>query len=112
MAIDEHFQEYFAALDRAGNKDHCFLCRHTSADVKRFFGFDEDGSPLQAVEYGLEDVALEETDIMSYRGLRPICAVCQLNLDAIFLLGEHEVLRSLLAQMEEQRDHLWPRRDE
>lgn len=108
MAIDERFQEYFAALDRAGNVDHCWLCRRTSAEVKRFFGFDEDGVALQAEEYGLEDVALENADIMSYRGLRSVCAVCQLNLDAIFLLDEHDTLRQLMRQMENERDFLWP----
>ena len=45
---------------------------------------------------------------MSYRGLRPVCAVCQLNFDAIFALGEHEVLHRLLREMEERRDRLWP----
>jgi hypothetical protein len=110
MALDERFQEYFDGLDRAGNRDHCFLCRRTSAEVKRFFGFDEDGVPLQAAEYGIEDVALDTTDIMSYRGVRPVCAVCQLSLDAVFLLGEHEVLRDLLRQMERERDLLWPPR--
>ena len=110
MALDERFQEYFAGLDRAGNRDHCYLCRRTSADVKRFFGFDEDGVPLRAAEYGIEDVALETTDIMSYRGARPVCAVCQLNLDAVFALGEHAALRALLDQMEHDRDALWPPR--
>ena len=109
MAIDERFQEYFAGLDRAGNKDHCYICRRTPAEVKRFFGFEEDGVPLRAGEYGLEDVALDGADIMSYRGLRPVCAVCQLNLDAIFLLGEQDLLERLLGQMEGQREFLWPR---
>ena len=108
MSIVDHFQEYFAALDRAGNADHCYLCRRTSADVKQFFGFDEDGVPLRAHEYGLEDVVLEEAEIMSYRGLRPVCAVCQLNYDAIFLLREHAVLRGLVEQMETERERLWP----
>jgi len=110
MAVDERFQEYFAALDRSGDKDHCYLCRRTSAEVKRFFGFGEDGVPLEAQRHGLEDVVLSQTDIMSYRGQRPVCAVCQLNADAIFLLGEHEVLRTLLREMEEHREDLWPRR--
>jgi len=109
MAIDEHFQEYFEALDRSGNKDHCYLCRRTPAEVKRFFGFDEDGAPERAAEYGLEDVVLEEADIMSYRGIRPVCAVCQLNFDAIFMLREHDVVRSLLGTMEQKREFLWPR---
>lgn len=107
-SIADRFQEYFAALDRAGNRDHCWLCRRTPAEVKRFFGFDEDGVPIDAGEHGLEDVVLEEADIMSYRGLRPVCAVCQLNYDAIFALGEHEVLRELVHDMEEKREFLWP----
>lgn len=111
MPIDDRFQEYFGALDRSGNKDHCYLCRRTPAEVKHFFGFDEDGIPLKADEYGIEDVALEEADIMSYRGARPVCAVCQLNYDAIFLLGEHEVLREIVGSMEERREFLWPQRE-
>ncbi len=110
MPIDDRFQEYFAALDRAGNKDRCYLCRRTPAEVKRFFGFEEDGLPLRAVEFGIEDVALEEADIMSYRGPRPVCAVCQLNFDAIFALDEHATLAELIRQMEERREFLWPRR--
>ena len=108
--IDDLFQEYFAALERSGNKDHCFLCRRTPAEVKRFFGFDEDGVPLRADELGLEDVVLEEADIMSYRGLRPVCAVCQLNWDAISLLEEQGIVREIVRQMEEQREFLWPGR--
>jgi hypothetical protein len=110
MPIDDRFQEYFAALDRAGNRDHCYLCRRTSAEVKAFFGFREDGVPLHAAELGLEDVAFDETDIMSYRSIRPVCAVCQLNLDALFMLGEHQVLQLLLREMEHRREHLWPPR--
>jgi len=106
--IDDRFQEYFAALDRASGADHCYLCRRTSAEVKSFFGFQEDGTPLNAKEFGLEDVALANADIMSYRGVRPVCAVCQLNFDALFLLGEHAVLQELLGEMEDQREHLWP----
>ena len=110
MTVDDRFQEYFAALDRSGHEDHCFLCRRTAAEVKRFFGFGEDGVPLDAQRHGLEDVVLAETDIMSYRGLRPVCAVCQLNLDAIFLLEQHELLRQVLREMEERREDLWPPR--
>jgi hypothetical protein len=109
MCLDQRFNEYFAALDRAGQEDRCFLCRRSPAEVKLFFGFDEDGEPLSASEYGLEDVVLEELDIMSYRGARPVCAVCQLNFDAIFVLEQHATLRKLLDQMEHERDHLWPR---
>ena len=46
---------------------------------------------------------------MSYRGIRPVCAVCQLNVDTITALGEHEVLTRLLLEMERERDELWPR---
>lgn len=107
MSLDEHFQEYFAALDRSGNDDRCFVCRRSPADVKRFFGFDEDGVPLEASQYGLEDVVLDKLDIMSYRGTRPVCAVCQLNFDAIFMLGQHDVLHQVIRQMEQDRDFLW-----
>jgi len=109
--IDDRFHEYFSALERAGNHDRCYVCRRTPAEVKAFFGFDEDGVPLRAADYGIEDVVFEEADVMSYRGLRPVCAVCQLNFDALFLLGEQSVLRDVLAQMETERDHLWPRRE-
>ena len=46
MGMEQRFQEYFAALDRAGNKDRCYLCCRTPADVKRFLGFNEDGTPI------------------------------------------------------------------
>jgi hypothetical protein len=36
--------------------------------------------------------------------------VCQLNLDALSLLGEREVLFAVLRQMEDGREHLWPPR--
>jgi hypothetical protein len=109
--IDDHFNEYFAALERAGNHDRCYVCRRTPAEVKAFFGFEEDGVPLKAAEYGIEDVVFETSDVMSYRGLRPVCAVCQLNFDALFMLGEQDVLRQVLVEMESKRDHLWPRRE-
>ena len=108
MGLDKRFQEYFAALDRSGNEDRCYICRRTPADVKAFFGFDEDGVPFDADEFGIEDVVLDNLDIMSYRGLRPVCAVCQLNFDAIFMLGEHETLGHVLKEMEDKRDYLWP----
>ena len=108
MGLDERFHEYFRALDRAGGEDRCYLCRRTPAEVKLFFGFDEDGTPLEAEELGLEDVVLEKQDVMSYRGMRPVCAVCQLNHDAIFLLGEDEVLRRVMEEMVAKRDDLWP----
>jgi hypothetical protein len=110
MSLDKRFHEYFDALDRAGNQDRCFLCRRTPAEVKAFFGFGEDGTPFDAAVYGLEDVVLGELDIMSYRGARPICAVCQLNVDAILLAGEREVLERILHEAEEERDKLWPPR--
>lgn len=109
MSLDDRFQEYFSALDRAGQKDRCFLCRRTPAEVKLFFGFDEDGVPLKASEFGLEDVSLDATDIMSYRGERPVCAICQLSFDAVFALGERDVLERLIDEMEKNRDYLWPR---
>ena len=109
MAIEQRFQEYFAALDRAGNEDRCYVCRRTPAEVKRFFGFNEDGTPVEAAEYGLEDVVLApRVDVMSYRGLRPVCAVCQLNFDSIFLLGDHGTLRRVLDELEHGRERLWP----
>jgi hypothetical protein len=107
--LDEEFQRYFSALDRAGGEDRCFLCRRTPAEVKAFFGFDEDGVPKDAEQYGIEDVVLEETDIMSYRGHRPVCAVCQLNYETIFMAGEEESLARVLRQVKEERDRLWPR---
>lgn len=109
MALDEKFQEYFEALDRSGNEDRCYVCRRTPAAVKRFFGFDEDGIPIDADQYGIEDVVFEDTDIMSYRGSRPVCAVCQLNFDMIFALGDHATVRKVLDEMEHKREHLWPR---
>ena len=109
MAMEERFQEYFAALDRAGNKDRCYICCRTPAEVKQFFGFHEDGTPIDADAYGIEDVVLPPVqDVMSYRGSRPVCAVCQLNFDAIFLAGDRAVLERLLAEMEQRREQLWP----
>jgi len=108
VALEQEFQEYFAALDRVGNKDRCYLCCRTPAEVKRFFGFEEDGTPMDAAQYGIEDVVLAKLDVMSYRGARPVCAVCQLNHDSIFLLEEHGILNELRRQMEEERDRLWP----
>ncbi len=109
MSLDKRFQEYFAALDRSGNEDRCFLCRRAPAEVKTFFGFHEDGTPLDAEAFGLEDVVLEKPDIMSYRGTRPVCAVCQINLDAVFMADNgHATLRAVLREMEHERDRLWP----
>ena len=108
MTLDQRFQEYFTALDRVG-EDRCFLCRRSPAEVKGFFGFHEDGTPLDAERYGLEDVVLDRLDIMSYSGARPVCAVCQLNYDAIFMADDgHGVLRQILRQMEHEREMLWP----
>ncbi|QDU65633.1 hypothetical protein [Engelhardtia mirabilis] len=108
MSIDRHFHDYFAAVERAGGQDRCFLCRRTPADVKAFFGFHEDGTPIDADEYGLEDVVLDRLDVMSYRGERPVCAVCQLNLDAVELAGGRDILARVLRQMLDERDKLWP----
>ena len=106
--LDEEFQRYFSSLDRAGGKDRCYLCRRTPSEVKSFFGFDEDGVPHDAVEFGLEDVVLDNTDIMSYRGHRPVCAVCQLNFDGLFMLGEERDLLKVMREVREQREKLWP----
>jgi hypothetical protein len=108
MALDERFHEYFRALDRAGGEDRCYLCRRTPAEVKFFFGFDEDGTPIEAEEHGIEDVVLEKQDVMSYLGLRPVCAICQLNIDTISLLDEGEVLQRLVDEMTAKRNDLWP----
>ena len=107
--LEESFEQYFDAVERCGS-DRCFLCRRTAAEVKQFFGFGEDGVPRNAAAHGLEDVVLDGADIMSYRAERPVCAVCQLNYDAIFLLEEHDVLSRLLLRMERDRDSLWPPR--
>ena len=104
--IENEFQNYFDAVGRG--PDRCYLCRRTPAEVKHFFGFDEDGEPLDAAQHGIEDIVLEKMDIMSYRGERPVCAVCQLNMDAIELLDEVPVLRELSRQMREDRERLWP----
>ena len=108
MSLDRHFQDYFDALERAGGQDRCFLCRRSPADVKAFFGFHEDGTPIEQEAYGIEDVVLDRLDIMSYRGERPVCAICQLNLDSIELAGEAPILARLLRAMSERRDELWP----
>jgi hypothetical protein len=110
MTLDRQFQQYFAALDRAGNEDRCFLCRRTPAEVKAFFGFHEDGTPIDAQKYGIEDVVLDpRVDIMSYRGSRPVCSVCQLNLDSILLSSEdgRGLLRQVLHELENEREKLW-----
>lgn len=111
MGIDDRFAEYFDALDRAG-ADRCFVCRRTPAEVKRFLGFHEDGTPVDASRFGIEHVAAGELDVMSYRGARPVCAVCQLNMDAIFLSDEGPVLLRVLRELREERDRLWPEREE
>ncbi len=53
-------------------------------------------------------MSLTEVDIMSYRGRRPVCAVCQLNVDAIAALDEKDVLDHVLQEMTTRREHLWP----
>lgn len=113
MTLDRQFQQYFSALDRAGNEDRCFLCRRTPAEVKAFFGFHEDGTPIDADKYGIEDVVIDpQLDIMSYKASRPVCAVCQLNLDSILLSGDgREALRKVLWQLEHERDRLWSREE-
>ncbi len=106
-SIDKHFQEYFASVDKAGD-DRCYLCRRTSSDVKTFFGFNEDGTPVNADEYGIEDVVLYKLDIMSYKGTRPVCAVCQLNFETIFMAGDHDCVEQVMREIENERDKLWP----
>ncbi len=110
MSLDKEFQSYFTALDRTGNEDRCFLCRRTPAEVKSFFGFHEDGTPIDAERYGIEDVVLDpRVDIMSYRGARPICSVCQLNFDTIFMAENgRTVLERIMREMEHEREKLWP----
>ena len=109
MTLDREFQHYFDALDRSGDEDRCFLCRRSPSEVKSFFGFNEDGTPIDASQYGIEDVVLDpKLDIMSYRGTRPICAVCQLNYDSIFLAGNgRETVSKVLQEMEHELDRLW-----
>jgi len=109
MSLDGEFANYFNALDRSNNEDRCFLCRRTPSEVKVFFGFHEDGTPIEADRYGIEDVVLDpQVDIMSYKGERPVCSICQLNYDAIFLSENgHDLLRRLLWAMEHERDELW-----
>ena len=109
MNLDQKFHEYFDTLDRSGNEDRCFLCRRTPSEVKAFFGFHEDGTPIDAHQYGLEDVVLDaHLDIMSYKAERPVCAVCQINFDAIFLSDNGKaLLRRILRKMEHERDDLW-----
>jgi hypothetical protein len=108
VTLERRFEEYFGALERAGNVDRCWLCRRTPAAVKAFFGFHEDGHPIDAERYGIEDVVLERMDVMSYIGPRPVCAVCQLNMDAIALADEVGVMQELGRMMREERDRLWP----
>ncbi len=110
-SLDKRFHEYFESIDRAGD-DRCYLCRRTPAEVKAFFGFAEDGTPLDAERYGIEDVVLYKLDIMSYKGSRPICAVCQLNFETIFLAGDHHVLHRVMSEVEHERDRLWSDSDE
>jgi len=97
-SLDKDFDRYFSALDRAGGQDRCYLCRRAPAEVKAFFGFDEDGHPTKALEFGIEDVVLEEADIMSY-------------LDAIFVLDEGAQLKAVLDEMRDERAKLWPDSD-
>ena len=109
MSLDKKFQQYFHSLEKTGNRDVCFLCRRSPAEVKRFFGFHEDGTPIDADRYGIEDVVLDErVDIMSYAGLRPVCAVCQLNHDTILMAENGESLRQeILRELEVDSERLW-----
>ena len=109
MSLDKQFQQYFKSLERTGNRDVCFLCRRSPAEVKRFFGFHEDGTPIDADQYGIEDVVLDHhVDIMSYAGTRPVCAVCQLNHDTIMMAEGGEAMRDkVLDELENESDRLW-----
>ena len=109
MSLDREFDEYFRALDRSNNSDRCFFCRRTPSEVKAFFGFHEDGTPIDADRYGIEDVVIDpQLDIMTYKSERPICSICQLNFDAIFMSSNgRELLRRLFAEMEHERERLW-----
>jgi len=111
MTLDRQFQQYFAALEQSGNEDRCFLCRRTPAEVKSFFGFHEDGTPIDAEKYGIEDVVLDpELDIMSYKAARPVCSICQLNLDSILLSEDgRALLGRILRELEHEREKLWSR---
>ena len=61
MSIEKHFQEYFDALERSGNKDRCWLCCRWRS--RRLFSLCALASPLS---------------IGSVRGLkRAACATCQ-----------------------------------
>ena len=108
MTLEREFQRYFESLSRSGGEDRCWLCRRTPADVKQFFGFHEDGHPIDAERFGIEDVVLERMEVMSYEGPRPVCAVCQLNSDAIVMLGDEAATDELVRRMREDRDGLWP----
>ena len=110
--MDKEFHQYFDALHRAGGEDRCYLCRRTSSEAKTFFGFDAAGVPIDADTSGLEDVVLETTAIMSYRGPRTVCAVCQLNFEMLYMAGDAEHLDKLLREVREERDRLWPRAEE
>jgi len=109
MSLDKKFQQYFQSLEKTGNQDLCFLCRRSPAEVKRFFGFHEDGTPIDADRYGIEDVVLEQgVDIMSYAGTRPVCAVCQLNHDTILMAQNGAALRrKILEELEHDSERLW-----
>ena len=56
MSLERNFHRYFGAIERAGGVDRCWLCRRTPAAVKAFFGFHEDGHPIDAERYGIEDI--------------------------------------------------------
>ena len=61
MSLEKEFQQYFAALERAGNEDVCFLCRRSPAEVKRFFAeeLDDDIGDLKAelvVDYCMREI--------------------------------------------------------
>jgi hypothetical protein len=109
MAIEERFQEYFAALDRSGDKDRCYVCCRTPAEVKAFFGFHEDGTPIDAEAYGIEDVVLaagagRDELPRPPPDLRGVPAQRRRDLS----LRRSAGLNDVLDEMHERREELWP----
>ncbi len=108
MAIDQSFHDYFVSARSRGRRGPLLPVPAHTGRGQVVFGFGEDGTPLNSEKFGIEDITLERQDVMSYLGLRPVCAVCQLNHDALFAMGEHEVLERVAREMEHKREDLWP----
>lgn len=106
MSLQRDFDQDFVF---AGHGLHrCYLCCRAPAEVKRFFGFDQDGEPVDAEAHGIENVMLERLDIMSQAGPHPVYAACHLNTDTISILGEDHALRELGRWIREERGRLGP----